>query len=271
MKNIVLCPNPGRDRDLSVTSSVKSALEELGALVTVRPYLEVTAGDIREADAVITFGGDGTILRTARVAAGTGVPLLGVNLGNKGFIAELERDNALLATRLMSGEYSVEERMMADVTVTRDGGTVYSDFALNDIFVGGIRKMVDVTVYGDGKKLSAFSGDGLVIATPTGSTAYSLSAGGPIVEPDAENLIVTPICPHVLWAKAYVLAANRVVTVELGKIRGNIAYLSTDGSDPIYLSSHDTVTVKRSELKTRLIKLTDMSFYERVSEKLGEK
>ena len=271
MKSFILCPNPERDSGYLVTKRVESLLTERGASVSIIQYNKAAASDFAGADGIITFGGDGTILKTARAAAGTGVPLLGVNLGNKGFIAELEREDIGLLTLLCEGKYTVEDRMMADVSVTRDGREVYSDFGLNDIYVGGSNRMINLTVYGDGRKISAFSGDGVVIATPTGSTAYSLSAGGPIVEPDAENLILTPICPHVLWAKPYVLAAGRRVTVEIGDLKGKSVYISTDGADTVGLEAHDIISVKRSELKTRVIKLSDRSFYERVSEKLGEK
>ena len=257
--NVVLCPNEKRDRGLAVTEEVRKILISAGARVSICPFDTLSAHDLRDADSMVTFGGDGTILHAARIASVAGVPLLGVNLGNKGFIAELEPENIQLLGRLPAGDYTVESRMMMDITVTRRGEQVYSDFALNDVFMGGMAKVVDISVYGEG----------IVVATPTGSTAYSLSAGGPIVEPDGQCLVVTPICPHVLWAKAYVLTATRVVTVRLGSLGDKIAYLSADGSEPFPLSDGDEMTVRRSGRVTRLIRLTDKSFYERVSEKLG--
>ena len=270
MKHFLLCPNPSRDLNHATAERVREILTGVGAQAEILPYLDISPNALMGVDAIITFGGDGTILHAARSAAGTGVPLLGVNLGNKGFIAELERGDIAELTRLVREDFTVQERMMADVTVERGGRQFFADFVLNDICLNGVIKMIDITVYGDGRKITAFSGDGIVVATPTGSTAYSLSAGGPIVEPDAENLIVTPVCPHVLWAKPYVLAAERVVTIELGKLKGKSACLSTDGSDPIYLKPFDRITVRRSILRTRLIRFARQSFYERVSEKLGE-
>lgn len=271
MKSIVLCPNPKRDFLLETAEKVKKLLETMGAQPVLCPIDDLTSDVLKNSAAIITFGGDGTILHAARAATAYGIPILGVNLGKKGFIAELERDRLDLIGRIVSDEYTVEERMMLDVNVMRKGERVFSDCALNDVTVGGMARVISLSVYGDGRKMLDFSGDGVVFATPTGSTAYSLSAGGPLVEPDGECIVVTPICPHSLSAKPYVLNASRVVTAEVGELRRKIAYISTDGSMPLYLESGDVITVSRAERRARLIKLTDKSFYERVSEKLGDR
>ena len=271
MKNVVLCPNEKRDKGLKVTDEVKRLLEGLCASPTVCPLDELSGEVLKGAEAVVTFGGDGTILHAARAASQYSVPILGVNLGNKGFMAELEKDGLDLIAKMVAGEYAIEKRMMLDVSVSRNGETVFSDCALNDVTVGGMARVISISVFGDGRRMLDFSGDGIIFATPTGSTAYSLSAGGPLVEPDGECILVTPICPHALWAKAYVLNASRVVTAEIGELKRKIAYVSTDGSEPLRLESGDKITVSRSERAVRLIRLTDKSFYERVSEKLGER
>jgi len=271
MKKVVLFPNQERDVGLVLTEKVRSLLAGLGVECPVCSGLGCLEGLLRGADMVVTFGGDGTILRAARCAAPAGVPLLGINMGNKGFMAELEAGDTELVRRAVEGNYAIECRMMLDAEVVRGGARTVSDFALNDVVVGGIARVIAITALGDGREITSFSGDGIVVATPTGSTAYSMAAGGPIVEPDAENIIVTPICPHVLRAKSYVLTSSRVVTVVIGKLGGKPAYFSADGGESVPLCGGDRIGIRRSALVTRLVRVTDRSFYEKVSEKLGEK
>ncbi|MBQ7460374.1 MAG: NAD(+)/NADH kinase [Oscillospiraceae bacterium] len=271
MKRIILCPNPKRDFRFEITEKVKNLLEALGAQPTVCLIDDLSGDVLKRGEALITFGGDGTILHAARKAADYSLPILGVNLGKKGFIAELEKDRLDLIGNIVLGSFRIEERLMLNVSVMRKGEKVLSDCALNDVIVGGMARIINLSVCGDGQKMLDFSGDGVVFATPTGSTAYSLSAGGPLVEPDSECIVVTPICPHALSAKPYVLNSSRTVSAEVGELGRKIAYISTDGSMPLYLESGDIITVTRSERTARLIKLTDKSFYERVSEKLGDR
>ena len=226
---------------------------------------------VDSAEMIITFGGDGTILRAARLVADRPIPILGINMGGKGFMAELETDDIKLVACAARGEYELGYRMMLDAELWRGGKAVSGDFALNDVVIRGINKVIEVTLYGDGSRISSFEGDGAVIATPTGSTAYSMSAGGPVVEPLAHNIIVTPICAHVLEAKPYVLMSDRNVTVELGFSKSNPAYMSVDGCEPVPVFSGDEIRIRKSEKSTCFVRLSDKSFYKRVSEKLGEK
>jgi NAD+ kinase len=227
--------------------------------------------ELDRAEMIITFGGDGTILRAARAAAQKSVPILGVNMGAKGFMAEIEQEDIALIPKAVCGSYEIDRRMMLDVDLFRDGEIIYSDFALNDVVIAGITKVIDLTLFGDGQQISHFSGDGAVISTPTGSTAYSMAAGGPIVEPSSHNILVTPICAHILTAKAFVLASDRHVSVELGAIKANPAYLSVDGGGYLNLTSGDIINVRKSLKETLLVHLSNRSFYKKVSEKLGEK
>jgi NAD+ kinase len=222
------------------------------------------------ASMIIAFGGDGTILRAARAAAGREIPILGVNLGGKGFMAELERDGIATIPAALRDGYATDSRMMLDIELRRGDKVICEDFALNDVVIGGITKMVDITVYGDGDVILSLSGDGAVIATPTGSTAYSLSAGGPIVEPSARNIIITPVCAHMLKARPFVLASERIVTVKLGETRPNPAYMSVDGCAYVDMMAGDAINVRQSEKKTLFVQLSGRSFYRKVSEKLGE-
>ena len=289
-EKIILCPNADRDLDFKMTRTVGEILEKRGKRVVLCPMpdrralyfavlsvpelgFEVAAleQELPSAEMVITFGGDGTILRAARAASDFGIPVLGISMGGKGFIAELEVDDIDLIDIVATGGYKLEDRMMLDVEVLRENETVYQDFALNDVVVRGNSKVIDLTLLGDGQKISYFTGDGVVVATPTGSTAYSMAAGGPIVEPSAQNIIVTPICAHVLETKSFVLVSDRRVSVEIGSKKRNPAFLSVDGNEQVRIQSGDTVNIKKSERLTRLVRLSNRSFYRKVSEKLGER
>jgi NAD+ kinase len=292
MRRILLCPNLNRDKDLLLTQKVHQMLKNCEASVVICPLFDEECGipaiagyefstlenELKHADMVITFGGDGTILRAARAAAASAaggahksVPILGVNMGSKGFMAEIEKDDIELIPKAVCGDYEFDRRMMLDVELVRNGEMIYSDFALNDVVIAGHTKVIDLTLYGDGQKISHFSGDGAIVATPTGSTAYSMAAGGPIVEPCADNIIMTPICAHVLAAKCFVLASERLVTVELGAVKANPAYLTVDGGGYLNLISGDIINVHKSLKETLLVHLSNRSFYKKVSEKLGEK
>lgn len=283
---VVLSPNPYRDKGLKAAQAAERVLRSSGVeTVMCLPFalggggVEVprhirfkdAAEELKTADMLICFGGDGTILHAAKDANVHHVPVLGVNLGSVGFMAELEQGELSMLSRLAAGKYTVEARMMLDVTVRREGKVIYSDLALNDAAVtkGAVARVVDLEVYGDKVLISSFSADGVVVSTPTGSTAYAMSAGGPIVEPTAENIIVTPICPHALSARSFVLSRGRTVSVKLGKMARKTAYLSVDGGKALRLNSSDTVELRESQSKTRLVRVTGRSFYEILNHKLG--
>ena len=221
---------------------------------------------------LVCFGGDGTILHSAREATAKRIPVLGVNLGSIGFMAELEHNELSLLSRLAGGRFSIERRMMLDVTVRREGRPVFTELALNDAVVtkGAVARVLDLEVSGDRVVISSFSGDGLVVATPTGSTAYSMAAGGPIVEPTAENIIITPICAHSLHAKPFVLDSDRTVGVRLAPGGKKTAFLSVDGGRAFRVQPGDWVECLRSQQVTRLVRLTGRSFYDRIHQKLGK-
>jgi len=283
-RKIILYPNAERDVGFAMTKQVAKLLSKLGKKLVFCPmpadyiHIENDGFEVKDlldelpnAEMIITFGGDGTILRAARAATHAGVPILGINLGGKGFLAELEKSDLKLLSNVAEGKYTIDSRMMLDVMVTRNEEVVYKEFALNDVVIRGDNKVVDLVVFADGKKISHFSGDGAVIATPTGSTAYSMSAGGPIVEDVADNIIVTPICAHELMAKPMVLISDRRVCIELGKRKHNPSSISVDGGDNYALAEGDTITVFKSKKCTRLVRLSSRSFYKKVSEKLGDR
>ena len=285
---IVLSPNPYRDRGLRSAQSAQRILENAGARTAIcLPFdldqgsrLELPSGvalgqlgeELKDADVLVCFGGDGTILHAAHEANARGIPILGVNLGSIGFMAELEHGELSLLSRLAGGKFGIERRMMLDVCVRREGHCVFSDQALNDAVLtkGAVARVLDLEVTGDRVVISSFSGDGLVVATPTGSTAYSMAAGGPIVEPTAENIIIAPICAHSLHAKPFVLGANRTVGARLAPGGKKTAYLSVDGGRAFRVQPGDWVECRRSRQATQLVKLTGRSFYERINQKLGK-
>lgn len=249
------------------------ALDE-NSRIEIPPHLKLSQieKELDKADILICFGGDGTILHAAKDANAHGIPILGVNMGSVGFMAELEHGELDQLKKLATGTYEIESRMMLDVSVWRDGKVISQETALNDAVItkGAVARVLDLEITGDDVIMASFSGDGVVISTPTGSTAYSMAAGGPIVEPTAENLIVTPICAHSLHAKTFVLDRSRTVGVSLARGSRKTAYLSVDGGRALKLVSGDRLEVKKSQTVTRLAKLTGRSFYSVVHQKLGK-
>ncbi len=280
MKRVVLCPNVQRDANLACTLRVREMLTKAGCEVIISPVYGAAPGvEIQDletalegASLIVTLGGDGTILHLApRVMAHT-VPLVGVNLGHKGFLTELDEGSIDRLLDAAAGEYEIVPRMMLDVEIYRDGERIFSDTALNEALISGIVQNVRLTALGDGERILTFSGDGIIVSSPTGSTAYSMSAGGPLVEPGADNIILTPICAHMLAARSFVLTPERVVTVcpqELEPDKRCI--LSADGRGMTDLQNGDEVVVKKSAHKLYLAHLGTKSFYETAFEKLGER
>ena len=283
MKNVILTPNPYRDKNFQTVRTALQILKNVGIPTKLCLPFEVDRSydlprDLRfsrldrelgNAELVICFGGDGTILHMAKAATRRGVPILGVNIGTVGFMAELESSELDKLTLLAKGGYTMENRMMLDVTIQRDREIVYHDIGLNDVVVskGTVARIVHLSIKCDGVPAMECGGDGVVVATPTGSTAYSFSAGGPIVEPEAKNIIITPICPHDVASRCTVASDKRVVTVEMVRNVRRSAYLSVDGGKAQRLNPGDLVTIKKSNLETRLVRLKQRSFYDVVSAK----
>ena len=281
-KKVILCPNPYKDRELRTTRAARALLEAAGFAVYISPELldDADAGlpsdlEYREladvidgAALVVSLGGDGTIMHTARRLIGHEIPIIGVNLGTVGFLAELEQQDLHRLVEAANGAYEPSPRMMLEVSVERDGETVFENYALNDVSIHGIVQTIHMTACGDDRRILEFSGDGIVIASPTGSTAYSLSAGGPIVEPTAENIILTPICAHALIARSFVLAPDRVVTVRLSQLRCR-AVVSVDGGN-FEMRDGDTLIVRKAAYRTMIAHVGGQAFYDIVFEKLGD-
>lgn len=274
MKRIAVCPNISRDINLEETRKLCDYIKSAGMDCTVFPISEVKEPEVLSQkldgfDAVVALGGDGTIMHAARAAALLSLPVLGINLGNLGYMAELEREELSRAVNALAGDTMVCNRMMLDVTVMRGGDKVCSYLALNEAAVRGLTRMVNVSVAADDIVLGDFSGDGVVCATPTGSTAYSLSAGGPIVEPTAHSILITPISAHALLNRSMVLSPERIVTITIKNSSNKMVYLSADGAEPFFLENGDTIRIKRSVIEAKFYVLGQFSFYDKVRRKLG--
>ncbi len=283
MEKVILTPNPYRDKNFQTVRAAVEVLKNAGVETRLCLPFEVDRTyelprDLRfhkldrelpTADAVICFGGDGTILHIAKAATRQGIPILGVNIGTMGFMAELESGELSMLAKLASDEYTLDERMMLDVTVHRDRDIIFHDVALNDVTItkGAVARIVHLAVHCDGVQAMECGGDGIIIATPTGSTAYSLSAGGPIVEPEAHNILITPICAHEVGSRCMVASEKRIITVGLTRNARRSAYLSADGGKALRLNMGDVATVKKSTLTTKLIRLKERSFYDVVNTK----
>ena len=227
-KPIVLCPNPYRDCGLELTKKARDILLAKEYKVAVCPVFgahdpSVIPDDVEisawstvaySAALFIVIGGDGTILHTARYLNHTEIPMLGVNLGTKGFMASLEPEDLELILDAAAGNYSSSFRMMIDVELIRNGEIIYADVGLNDAVIHGMGDCIKLTAWCDDERIMSYSGDGIIISTPTGSTGYSMSAGGPIVEPEAKNFIISPICAHYIGSRSFVLSPYHTITVK---------------------------------------------------------
>lgn len=283
MKKIMMHPNPTRDLNLKHTRIIAAYLRSHGVEVTIPegmtdedypvlrtlPFNDAICG----ADMVISLGGDGSILHTARQAAEHAIPILGVNVGRMGYMAELEADELDAFGDILDGKYTVEERMMIDVSIRREHDIIYRNTGLNDVMITKTNtlKIIDIDIYADQFFISHYQGDGVVIATPTGSTAYSMSAGGPIVDPIAENITITPVCTHSLSAKPIILSPSRTVSVQALSDAENAVAVSVDGAPHIALRYNDQVLIKRSEFTTKLVRVKNKNFYDILCSKLSER
>lgn len=282
MKNIFIYPNLRKDSARDILEPVFDHLRREGVRLmlpmqmrSVQPlipdadYMETDAA-IQFADAAVVLGGDGTMLRLAREAAMYQVPLLGINVGHVGFMTELEPAELAEMDKLFTGEFTLDSRMMLHVAVERNGRAVYENDALNDIVIakGTAFRVVRVGIAADNEEVTRFNGDGVIAATPTGSTAYGLSAGGPVIEPSAENIAVIPICAHALAAKSFVFAPERSISITAACEGGSEVFISADGGQGFAVRPDDRVVITRSELQTRLIRLKGNSFYRILQQKL---
>ena len=228
----------------------------------------------KETECVITLGGDGTLIRAARDLAGSGIPIIGINLGGLGYLTQMGREGDVreLLDALLSDHYEIQERMMLSGKVFHDGKMIAEDIALNDIVLTreGDLRILKFKIYVDGQFLNEYSADGMIVATPTGSTAYNLSAGGPIAQPDGELLILTPVCPHTMTSRTIVLGPENQVRIEISMTSTGSQIASYDGDTRVQMVSGDYIEVKKSDMVTRMVKLDHRSFLDILKHKMYE-
>lgn len=281
MKNFLIATNFIKDENLILTSKIENYIDMHGGtsqriIGDVNKGLNYVPEDNKQYDCVIALGGDGTILKVSRDLRNLKIPIVGVNLGTLGFLTEVEPDQIFsVIDRLLVDDYEMEERINIMGTVYKDSDSmpVLEDTALNDIVISraGFSRVIGLKIYVNGKVMDIYEADGVIISTPTGSTGYNLSAGGPIVCPKTNIMIVTPISPHSLTSKSIVFSSEDEIIVEVLKMRKaqkEEAIVSFDGQQGTQLSAGDRIVIRKSDTVTRMIRLFDVSFYEVLREKI---
>ena len=284
----VIFPNHSKDSDYTVTKNMAQYVSSCGASVYMHISLKdelcelagtVTFADENElycdADFAVVIGGDGSILRAAKALYGKDIPIIGVNLGKVGYMAELERDDLSPIGDIISGRLPLEmqERMMLCVRVIRDGKDIYETVALNDVVVskGPISRLIDVSLSRDGEKIADYRCDGIIASTPTGSTAYLMSAGGPVIDPSIECISVIPVCPYLcINSSPVIFSKDSSLTVRFSGKREK-AYLNTDGEGGFELCDNDLIVVSRAQHPARLVRVRKTDFYKLLHTKLYRK
>lgn len=285
MNKFYMITNSEKDRNLTFTKMIVRYLKSHGKECHVQQSGGKVEGSYHYTDpdqipegveCILVLGGDGTLLQAARDVVHRGIPLLGMNLGQLGFLAEVDRQSLYPALdKLMRDDYEVEERMMLSGTVYREDEVIGQDLALNDIVIGkeGPLRVVRFKNFVNNEYLNSYNADGIILSTPTGSTGYSLSVGGPIVSPSSSMIIMTPIAPHTLNSRSVVFPAGDVITVEVGKGRhqdmehGVAAF---DGDTVIPMITGDRIVIREADVKTKILKLNHLSFVEVLRQKMRD-
>lgn len=269
MEKFFIKTNECKDSDYSITKRVQKCLESYGKKCILDSEEELNDHLLRDIDCVIVIGGDGTLIDAARMTLGSQIPMLGINMGTLGYLTEVEVQNAEEAiAQLIEGKYTVEKRMMLSASAKDE-----TAIALNDVVVArnGRVRMVQFNLYVNGQFLISYKADGLIVSTPTGSTAYNLSAGGPIVEPTAVLTLVTPICSHALNSNSIVFSGDDEIVIEIGSRRPGEeeeAMVTVDGIDLQPIKTGESVRIARASESFNLIKLSKISFLETLREKM---
>lgn len=284
MKSFYIVANNAKDEGLKFTKEIAEYIEKKGGSCIIAKEKkaggrEYTLSSRLPADVecVLVVGGDGTLIQAARELAEYNLLFLGINFGNLGFLTEVERNNVFQAIDILfEGNYYIEERMMLEGRILRDGKVMEENIALNDIVFAraGTLRVVDFKIYLNGEYFNTYSADGMIVATPTGSTAYNLSAGGPIVSPAARLMILTPICPHTFNSRSIILPECDTIEVEVCSDRNGFddeRQLSFDGGSVFNLHAGDRIVIKSALESTRIIRIKKISFIEQLRNKMGNK
>ncbi len=282
LRTIGIIPNLYKDPELTVTGEIVEILRKFECNPVIPEHAANKSGKFKElgmeyeklysdSEIVIVLGGDGTILEASHAAAKHNTPLLGINLGTLGFLTDVEVSGAEKAImNALEGNYKIENRMMIDVVICFETGETRVYTALNDVCIarGGLAKVVNLEVHVNNEYFDTYRADGLVVSTPTGSTAYNLSAGGPVMKADAKIMAISPICPHTLYARSIVLDSDDVILINSkDKFRDDII-ISIDGKTVSFLKENEHVKIMKSMYNTKLIKTNKISFYDVLREKM---
>ena len=286
MNNFFVVTNTYKDVDFKVTKYIRDYLVSKGKTCHINHEI-ISCKDCSalftdpsfvpaDTECIIVLGGDGTLMQAARDLAARNIPFIGVNFGKLGYLAEISQDNITQTLdMLIDNSFRIEKRIMIEGTVTRNDAQIAKNLALNDIVINRIGlSVIDFNVYVNDILLNSYTADGIIISTPTGSTAYNLSAGGPILEPNADIVALTPICPHTLNNRSVVLSANDKIEIEICKDRTRQKeekMLAFDGCQSVILLSGDRVVINKHQLETKIIKLSNMSFIETLQKKMSYK
>lgn len=284
LKRIALIPNLTKNGAYEESLKAIRLLKSFGGKILMTADLSEKYSDndiaffeshevlIQKCDAVVTIGGDGTIIHAAKHAANFEKPLLGINMGRLGFVAELEPNELPMIERLFSGDYNVEKRQMLKVTLKSKSGSK-SFFALNDAVIsrGSMTKIIDLDVWLKKSYICHYCADGLIVATPTGSSAYALSAGGPVIEPSMSCILMTPICSHSLFSRPVLFNPSSEILVNAASREDTDLTLTIDGETTIPITADDTVVITTAEIYAELIVLKDKTFYRVLSDKFTER
>lgn len=272
MNKFVIIANTEKDPNLALSNRIKEYFIQHGCQCAIVDHVRA-----EKPDCAIIVGGDGTILQAARTLVERDIPMVGVNVGRLGFLAEIEiSDLEETLDALMENRYQIEQRMMLTGWARRKNGNTERIPALNDIVIGraGFSRIIQLKISVNDELLDVYEADGVILSTPTGSTGYNLSAGGPVVNPKSQAIVITPISPHSLSARSIVLSAEDKIRIEIGRVRktqAEEAAATFDGKVDIPLEPGDVVTVCKSEQTARLVKLRQISFYEILRSKFGNR
>lgn len=282
MRHFLIATNYTKDQNLELTSRIETYIAWHGGsskrIIGDRDgQVSYRLEEMDHFDCILALGGDGTILKVSRDLRQMNIPLVGVNLGTLGFLTEVEPDQIFsVLDRLLADDYEMEERMNIHGAIYKEQSALplHEDIALNDIVItrAGFSRVIGLKVFVNGRVMDIYEADGVIVSTPTGSTGYNLSAGGPIVSPKTSLMIVTPISPHSLTSKSIVLSSEDEIGIEVLKMRKaqkEEAIVNFDGQPGIQLSAGDRILIRRSNSVTRMIKLFDVSFYEVLREKIA--
>lgn len=283
MHKVGIIVNMTKDIGLKFTSKIiewleknecKVLLPEITSQQLKRPDLSYSPVDIyKQSEFVMILGGDGTLLGAARQILWLETPILGINMGHLGFITELETDDVFCALeKILKGEHKIEERMLLEASVIKDGVEVETFYCLNDMGItrGTLSRIVTLDMYIDKNYVDTYNADGLLVSTPTGSTAYSLSAGGPIISPGINVILITPICPHSLNSRSLVVSKDETIEINMVDNYQDV-YLTVDGQQGYKLKDGDKVLIKKAPFNARFIKVSNRSFYDVLRSKLKER